>query len=222
VVKRDGTVETPAITIYVEPVADAPVIRRFTVDPPGQILLGECVSIQWKVAGDVDTVALTANDTVIWEPAPSSGSTQDCPVVAGTITYGIVAVGPGGTSNGSQTIRVVEPAEPATPVPTTPPEQPTATEEPPEIAPPVISAFAVTPAEIQAGESVGIRWAVSGGTSYSRILRNGVVIMDNAGLIGQAVDLLPEPGTYVYQLEAYNPIEESVRAEQTVTVTGAE
>jgi hypothetical protein len=100
--------------------------------------------------------------------------------------------------------------------------EPTATEEPPDIDPPVISAFAVTPAEIQAGESVGIRWAVSGGTTYSRILRDGVVIMDDAGLIGQAVDKLAEPGTYLYRLEAYNPVDESVSAEQTVTVTGAE
>jgi hypothetical protein len=236
VVKRDNSVDMRQITIYVEPVADAPIIERFTVDPPSLITLGECVTMQWKVKGNVDAVSITANDTVLWEPAPSSGSFQDCPVAEGTVVYGIVAVGPGGTSQGSQTIKVVEedipatpePTEPPdqptpTPGPTEPPDQPTPTPEPPiQIDPPVISAFVVTPAEIKAGESVGIRWAVSGGATYSRILRNGVVVIDDAGLIGQVVDVLDEAGSYVYRLEAYNPVDDSVYAEQTVTVTGAE
>jgi polar amino acid transport system substrate-binding protein len=228
VVKLDGTVENPSITVYVEPVAGAPVIERFAVLPPAQIALGECVGIQWNVAGDVDSVAITANDRVLLDSAPASGSTQDCPAAAGTVAYGIAAVGPGGTSNGSQMIQVVEEEEPATPAPTTPPEEPTATAETPEVSPPievdppVIDDFAVTPAEIEAGGSVGIAWAVSGGTDYTRILRDGVVIMDNAGLVGQAMDILDEPGTYVYQLEATNPGDESVTAEQTVTVTEAE
>jgi hypothetical protein len=218
VVKRDGAVDVRQITIYVEPVAEAPAIQRFTVDPPGLITLGECVTIQWKVAGDVDTVAISANEIILWEPAPSSGSTKDCPDALGTVVYGIVAVGPGGTSQGSQTINVVDAAT-ATPEPTAEPDQP------------VITAFAVLPEQIQAGESVGIRWAVSGGATSSRILRAagtdpGIaeweVVDDNAGLIGQAIDLLDKAGSYLYRLEASNAAGQSVYEDRIVTVTEAQ
>jgi ABC-type amino acid transport substrate-binding protein len=218
VVKLDASVDVRQISIYVEPVAEAPIISRFTVDPRGTVTLGQCVSIQWKVEGNVDTVSLTANGTVLWEPAPSSGSTQDCPAETGTVVYGIVAVGPGGTSQGSQTITVVDAAT-ATPEPTLEPDKP------------VISAFAIVPEQINAGESVGIRWSVSGGVSYSRILRAAgtdpatavwEVVIDNAGYIGQAVDRLDEAGSYLYRLEAYNAVGDSVYNDRLVTVTEAE
>jgi hypothetical protein len=218
VVKLDGTVETPSITIYVEPAADAPLIQRFTVDPPSQITLGQCVAIQWQVEGEVDTVALAANDLVLWEPAPSSGSTQDCPDAAGTVVYGLTAVGPGGTSQGSQTINVVDAAT-ATPEATAEPELP------------VITAFTVLPEQIQAGESVGLRWSVSGGATSSRILRaSGTdpdtavweVVDDNAGFVGQAIDVLDTAGSYIYRLEASNAAGDSVYEDRFVTVTEAQ
>lgn len=43
VVKTDGLVDAPQITIYVEPVAEAPAIARFTVNPGGTLVLGQCV-----------------------------------------------------------------------------------------------------------------------------------------------------------------------------------
>jgi hypothetical protein len=218
VVKLDGTVETPSITIYVEPVAEAPAIKRFTVDPSGLITLGECVTLQWKVEGDVDTVAISANEVILWEPAPSSGSTKDCPDALGAVVYGITAVGPGGTSQGSQTINVVDAAT-ATPEPTAEPDLP------------VITAFAVLPEQIQAGESVSLRWSVSGGATSSRILRGagtdpGIVewqVVDgDAGFVGQAIDLLDKAGSYIYRLEASNAAGDSVYEDRFVTVTEAQ
>jgi hypothetical protein len=218
VVKLDGSVETPSITIYVEPVAEAPAIKRFTVDPSGLITLGECVTLQWKVEGDVDTVAISANEVILWEPAPSSGSTKDCPDALGAVVYGITAVGPGGTSQGSQTINVVDAAT-ATPEPTAEPDLP------------VITAFAVLPEQIQAGESVSLRWSVSGGATSSRILRGagtdpGIVewqVVDgDAGFVGQAIDLLDKAGSYIYRLEASNAAGDSVYEDRFVTVTEAQ
>ncbi len=74
VVKLDGTVESASITIYVEETVDAPQITRFTVDPPVQIILGQCVTIRWEVQGEMDTVTITAHDVILWEPAPSRGN----------------------------------------------------------------------------------------------------------------------------------------------------
>lgn len=218
VVMLDGSTDVREITIYVDPVAEAPIIQRFSVDPAAQITLGQCVAIQWQVGGDVDTVKITANGAVLWQPAPVSGSTQHCPDVSGMVTYGIVASGPGGTSQGSQTINVVDAAT-ATPEPTTQPDLP------------IINSFTVTPAEIQAGESVTIRWNVSGGTSNSRLLRamgtdpntaNWQVLMDKADFIGVALDQLDEPGDYLYRLEAYNPVGDVVYRDQAAAVTAAQ
>jgi polar amino acid transport system substrate-binding protein len=208
VVKLDGTVETPSITIYVQPVAGSPQITRFTVDPPGQITLGQCVVIRWEVRGDVDRVTISANNTAIWDGAPLSGSLDNCPPGTGTLVYGIQAVGPGGTSRQQQTIGVVEPAT-ATPVPTAAPEAP------------VIHAFSVSPNQIEAGGCVGVSWSVGGGASYTRILRNGAVVLDNAGFTGQQMDCLDQPGGYTYRLEAFNPANQSVAQEQTASVSEA-
>jgi heat shock protein HslJ len=208
VVKQDGSVEIPSITINVEPVATAPQITRFTVDPAGQITLGQCVTIRWEVKGDVDKVNIGANGAALWEGAPLSGNLDNCPPGTGAVAYGIEAVGPAGTSRQQQTINVVDPAT-ATPEPTPAPEAP------------VIQAFSVDPNQIQAGECVDVSWSLGGGTSYARILRNGAVVLDNAGFTGQETDCLQEPGGYTYRLEAYNPANESVAEERAVSVLEA-
>jgi ABC-type amino acid transport substrate-binding protein/heat shock protein HslJ len=208
VVKLDGSVEVPSITIHVEAVATAPQITRFTVDPPGQITLGQCVTIRWEVKGDVDRVNIGANGAPLWEGAPQSGKLDNCPPGTGAVAYGIEAVGPGGTSRQQQTINVVDPAT-ATPEPTAAPEAP------------VIHAFSVDPNQIETGGCVEVSWSVGGGTSYARILRNGAVVLDNAGFTGQETDCLDQPGGYTYRLEAYNPAQESAAEERSVSVTEA-
>jgi hypothetical protein len=205
VVLRDNSVEVREIPIYVEPVADAPQITRFTVDPPGQITLGQCVTLRWQVDGELDMVLLRANDLVLWDRAPASATYQDCPVVSGRVAYGLEATGPGGTSRGQLTISVVDAAT-ATPEPTTAPELP------------VIYSFLVTPPEIEAGECVGISWSIGGGTTYSRILRDGAVLIDDAGYSGQQMDCLEVEGDYAYQLVAENAAGESVTQDQSVSV----
>ncbi|MGD8473763.1 MAG: META domain-containing protein, partial [Anaerolineae bacterium] len=208
VVLRDNSVEVRQITIYVEPAAGAPAITRFTVDPAGQITLGQCVTVRWKVEGELDNVVLAANDDVLWEPAPAVGNTSHCPERAGTVVYNLEAVGPGGTSRQSQTITVVDAAT-ATPVPTPEPEAP------------VIYSFGVSPNQIEVGECVGLSWSVGGGATYSRILRNQAVILDNAGYNGQQMDCLDQAGSYTYVLEAQNSAGQRVTQQQAVNVTEA-
>jgi ABC-type amino acid transport substrate-binding protein len=208
VVLRDNSVETRQITIYVEPVADAPAITRFTVDPPGQITLGQCVTVRWRVEGNLDSVTLSANNSVLWDPAPAVGNTSHCPDGTGTVTYSLEAVGPGGTSRQSQTVNVVDAAT-ATPVPTAAPEAP------------VIHSFSVSPNQVEAGECMGISWRVGGGATYSRILRNGVTLVDDAGYTGQQMDCLDTAGSYTYVLEAQNVAGQRVTQQQAVSVTEA-
>jgi polar amino acid transport system substrate-binding protein len=208
VVLRDSSVETRQITIFVTPVADAPVITRFTVDPAGQITLGQCVTLRWTVEGKLDSVAVTANNSALWDPAPAKGNTQHCPDRPGTLTYSVEAVGPGGTSRQTQTINVVENAT-ATPMPTAAPELP------------IIYSFSVSPNQIQAGECAGLSWSVGGGTATSRILRNQVVIVDDAGYSGQQMDCLDTAGSYTYVLEAQNAAGQRVTQQQSVNVTEA-
>jgi heat shock protein HslJ len=206
VVLRDNSVETRQITIYVEPVADAPAITRFTVDPPGQITLGQCVTVRWTVEGKLDAVSLSANNSVLWDPAPAKGNTSHCPDSTGTVTYGLEARGPGGTTRQNQTTNVVDAAT-ATPVPTSVPDAP------------VIHSFSVSPNQVEAGGCMGISWALGGGTTYSRILRNGAALIDDAGYTGQEMDCLDDPGTYTYRLEALNAAGERVTQEQVGIVT---
>jgi hypothetical protein len=253
VVLTDNAVETRQITVYVEPAPDAPQITRFTVDPPGQIELGQCVTVRWTVEGDVADAVLKANDIVLWLGAPAKGQYEDCPEATGRVTYNLTATGPGGTSQASETINVVDSlqptatTEPEQPTATTEPEQPTATTEPEQPTdtpepeqptattepeqptatveptagpePPVIYSFVVDPLEVETGQSVTISWSVGGGATYTRILRDGVVVIDDAGFSGNEVVVVQEAGTFVLTLEAYNDAGDMESAEQTVTAT---
>jgi ABC-type amino acid transport substrate-binding protein/heat shock protein HslJ len=205
VVKPDNSVEVRQISIYVEPAPDAPQITRFTVDPPNQIEMGQCVDIRWTVEGNASEVTVTSSDIVLWENAPLKGSLQDCPAGPATIAYGVKAVGPGGASQRQENINVVEPA--VKPQPTAAPDLP------------VIYSFTVTPNQIAIGECVAISWSVGGGTSVGRILRNGVMIIGHGDYVGQEMDCLDEPSDYLYRLEAYNLVGEMAFEERSVIVT---
>jgi heat shock protein HslJ len=208
VVKLDNSVEVPQITIYVEESPDTPSIRRFTVEPAGQITLGQSVTIRWEVEGEVDTVTITANDQVLWGGAPVKGNTQDQPDSIGQVTYGIEAVGPGGTSRSSETIQVVGQAT-ATPAPTPEPDLP------------VITAFSVSPSSIQVGDSVNIVWSTGGGTSWVTILRDEYTVLDNAPFEGSIMDQPDTVGTVTYEVLAYNPQDQTANQKQQVQVSDA-
>ena len=127
VIYSNGASETRSITIYVTPApVGAPVINLFTVTPP-QIQPGQCVNVQWDVAGSVTQIVLTRGGTTIWANAPVRSTMQDCPPGTGSVTYTLVATGPGGQSQGQQYVNVVAPptAVPPTAVPPTkvPPTQ---------------------------------------------------------------------------------------------------
>ncbi len=94
---------------------------------------------------------------------------------------------------------MVNPAT-ATPVPTAPPSQP------------IIDSFNVTPAQIETGQCVQITWNTSGATWLVRLLRNNVLVLDNAALAGSAQDCLQYAGSYTYQLVASTASGQSVIA----------
>ncbi|MBC8445719.1 MAG: transporter substrate-binding domain-containing protein [Chloroflexi bacterium] len=161
VVKRDDSVETRQIRIEVEPVVGPPVIARFTVQPEYQILVGQCVNIQWEVRGEVSQVKITSNQVALWDGAPLSGSLQNCPPGVGNVAYAIQASGPGGTSRAQKNVNVIEPT--ATPPPTdTPPPPPTDTPVPPPTDTPVPPPSAVGRWGADAGE----------GTSFTLMITN--------------------------------------------------
>ncbi len=208
VLKPNGTVEERQSTINVRPNVNAPTIAQFVASPT-QVTVGQCVTLQWDVQGSVSRVTISNQFRVIWDNAPSRGNTQDC--TGGqptTIEYKLVATGPGGTSQALGHVNVVNPAT-ATPVPTVPPSQP------------VIDSFSVTPSQIQTNQCVQINWSTSGGTWLVRLLRNNVLVLDNAALAGSAQDCLPFPGNYTYQLVASTSGGQSVSRDQSVLVSQA-
>ena len=140
VIYNNGTSETRSITIYVTPApVGAPVINLFTVTP-SQIQPGQCVNVQWDVAGSVTQIVLTRGGTTLWADAPVRGTMQDCPPGTGSVTYTLVATGPGGQSQGQQYVNIVAPptAVPPTAVPPTavPPTAVPPTAVPPTAVPP--------------------------------------------------------------------------------------
>ena len=219
IVHNDGSVEVQQITITVKPATGAPVIKEFSIAPPSQIEVGECVDITWDVEGDVDKVSLYANNATLWEGAPLRGDLEDCPPGTGTVTYRIEAVGPGGSTGQQQAIDVLQPDEPTpTPGPTTEPTvEPTAVP-----SDPVIDSFGVQPGEIAVGECVNVSWSTSGGTTWVSILRDDTELEDNAPLTGSLQDCPPDAGEPVYAILAYNVDDKRDKQEQTVTVTGGE
>ncbi|MCP4362998.1 MAG: transporter substrate-binding domain-containing protein [Chloroflexi bacterium] len=209
----DGRVEIKQITIYVIPVAGAPVIERFTVNPPYEIFTEQCVDISWAVSGEVDSITILRNDEVLWPNAPVNGSRQDCPPDAGEMLYKISAVGPGGTSQQTHRINVIQPtAQPPTntPVPATPVP-----------IPPQIDRFSVHPEEIVQGDCVSISWSVSGEASLIQIKRDGIVVLDNAGYNGTLQDCLNTVGTITYRIEASNQVGDFAFQEAAVNVQAA-
>jgi heat shock protein HslJ len=199
--------ETPTPTAT--PVPGAPVISRFTVEPPGQITLGQCVALAWEVQGQVESVTLSADNQMIMSPAPAVGNTSDCPNRARTVTYILEAKGPGGTARQAQTVNVAE-SPTGTPIP------PTATPQPP-----VIDAFSASPSQLPPGQCVTVAWRASGGVASSRILRNKTVIVADAGLSGQQQDCPDAVGVYTYAFEVQNGAGQQVTQQQAVNVTEA-
>jgi len=212
VVYNDGATEVRKIRIEVEPAAvDAPRIAQFSVNPEGQIYIGQCVNIRWDVQDQVNTVRITRGSSDLWNPAPVAGQIQDCPPGPGSYDYSLEATGPGGTSRAQRHVTAVQPPSQLptpTPVPATPVPDP-----------PVINAFAVSPKQIEAGQCVQVSWRTSGGTTLVQILRNGVIVLDNGPLESSGQDCLNATGAYTYRLVASNRTGQQITRDEVTTVS---
>ncbi len=214
--KRDGTVETRQITVYVQPTSGKPNIERFTVSPSA-IHAGKCVDIRWEVSGNVSSVVIGRNEVVLWKQAPLSGNLSDCPP-AGVATYYLEASGPGGTNRVQQNVNVTSPTAVPTGMPTA--VSPTAT---PDIGgPPTIDIFSVAPSQIATGQCLTISWHVTGDPDLVQILRNNVVVIGPAEDSGSGQDCANfAAGTVLYSITARNEAGSAAPKQQTVTVTGS-
>ncbi|MFN2167634.1 MAG: transporter substrate-binding domain-containing protein, partial [Anaerolineae bacterium] len=84
------------ITVQSSP-KNPPVITRFDSDPQGQVVQGNCLTLNWTVDGAVDRVALVRDTTPLWDYAPVSSSKTDCDLHdVRTYNYQLQAWGPGG------------------------------------------------------------------------------------------------------------------------------
>jgi len=229
VVKNDGTVEIRNATVFVTQVENAPTISRFTAEP-NQINQNDCVLLTWSVEGSVDTVNLYRDNVVIWPGSPHNGSVQDCPPnTSGQIIYSLEARGSGGTTWAQDNVNVV-PLPTPTPAPTSPPQAtatpipPTATPQPtPPPPPPQIEYFSVEPGFIEVNQCVQIAWGVVGTVDLIQILRDVMIIYDNAPFNGLEQDCaFSSPGTYVYSISASNNAGQSDSRTASVVVNASQ
>jgi hypothetical protein len=211
VVYPNNSVQISQITIYVNQ-SSAPQIAYYAVNPQ-QIGAGQCVNIQWDVQGAVNKVAITRGGTTIWDNAPIRGNMDDCPPGSGVVPYVLTATGPGGTSQQQRDVNVAPKPPTAQPPTATPVAPPT-----PVPAPPVINSFSVQPDRIQSGQCVQIQWATGGGTEWTRLTRNGAVVLDRGGTSGSLQDCLTEPIDFTYRLEAFNQVGMVTSQERSVAV----
>jgi polar amino acid transport system substrate-binding protein len=193
VVSPGGSIEVRSIRIDVQPVLNAPLIEAFSVTPSHQIVAGQCIEVRWRISGDVDNVRVARNETTLWNGAPLSGTSRDCPP-AGQYAYSIEATGPGGASRALENVSVLA----ATPGPGTP------TATPPVGQVPVIVSFGVLPSQILVGSCVTVSWSVGGSVDRVQLRRDGVLVLDFALLNGSVTDCLNAEGMYEYRIDATN------------------
>ncbi|MCL4803731.1 MAG: transporter substrate-binding domain-containing protein [Anaerolineae bacterium] len=193
VVLSNGATEIRSLRIDVQPSTEAPLFNSFTVTPGGQIVVGQCVDVRWSVSGEVTNIRVARNDVTLWNGAPLSGTSRDCPP-AGEAAYSVEASGPGGTSRALQNLTVIQ----ATPAGGTA----TATPSPGQL--PVINSFTVNPNQIFVGTCLTVAWSVSGNVSRVQLRRDNVLVLDFAVFSGNVTDCLNTEGTYVYRLDAAN------------------
>ncbi|CUS04480.2 protein of unknown function [Candidatus Promineifilum breve] len=193
VVDAGGAAVVRSIRIDVQPAPNAPLIEAFTVTPSNQIVAGQCVEVRWRLSGDVDNVRVSRNETTLWNGAPLSGTSRDCPA-AGNYAYAIEVTGPGGTSRALENVTVLA----ATPAPGTP----TTTPAPGQA--PVITSFGVNPSRIFVGSCVTVSWGVGGNVNRVQLRRDGVLVLDFALFTGSVTDCLNAEGMYEYRIDAAN------------------
>jgi len=103
---------TPIPTRTPKPTVAAPVIVTFTLDPPDEVALGDCVLLSWVVQGVIEQITLSADGSTLVADAPESGDYSDCPVEAGTRQYVLRAEGPDKNSYESRDLTVIDESVP--------------------------------------------------------------------------------------------------------------
>ncbi len=207
-VARNGQEEIRSLTVYVEPNPDLPQVDYFTLAPAGELTLGECVTLAWKINGEVDETAIFRDKEILWGEAPVEGTYQDCPQTTGAYEYAVGAQGPGGRNYAVGTLQVVEPAAGTKRTP-----QANVNQEP------QIDQFAVLPEELTVGECVELQWTVAGEGPSIRIERSGTTLMDGAPRSGTGTDCPSEPGILRYRIMASDKQGHANSAEVEVSVT---
>lgn len=204
----DGATEIRNIRVDVQPTLNAPIFESFSVTPSQQITVGQCVDVRWRISGDVTNIRVARNDTTLWNGAPLSGTSRDCPPV-GEAVYSIEATGAGGTSRALENVTVLQ----ATPAPGVPTATPAAGQLP------VINSLIVSPNRIFVGSCLTVAWNVSGNVSRVQLRRDGVLVLDFALFSGNVTDCLNNEGTYIYRLDAVNAQGGLVFQQASATVT---
>ncbi len=214
VVQNDNSVIVRQVTVSVVPNTTVPQITRFTVDPPNQIALGQCVTVQWIVEGQVNTVNIFRNNSVIWANAPVSSAMQDCPTSTGQQIYSIQATGSGGTSQAQWVLNVVDSSVPVpTSTPTPIPGTPTPSFEP------VIYYFNTTPDRIRVNQCVTLSWSVGGNATKVSLLRNSVTVQTNLSFNSSINDCSNSAiGTVIYMLMAQSDFNQTTTQQRPVDV----
>jgi len=190
-VVRNGHEDIRSITVYVEPNPDLPQFDYFTLAPAGELPLGECVTLAWKVTGEVDQAAVFRSKELLWSEAPVEGTYEDCPKMPGTYEYGVGAQGIGGRNYAVASLQVIEPPAAATGTP-----QADVTQGP------QIDQFSALPEELVAGGCVELRWNVAGEAQNIRVERSGVTLVEGAARSGNGLDCPSQPGSLRYQITA--------------------
>lgn len=205
-VPANGTTEIRSLRVNVTPAPGAPFFESFTVTPGNLITVGQCVDVRWRISGDVTNIRVSRNDTTLWNGAPLSGTSRDCPPV-GEAVYSIEATGPGGNSRALQNVTVMA----STPSAGTPTSTPSGQL-------PVINSLAVNPNRIFVGTCLTVSWSVSGNVNRVQLRRDGVLVLDFAVFSGNVTDCLNTEGTYVYRLDAANAQGDSTFQQVSATV----
>jgi polar amino acid transport system substrate-binding protein len=190
-VVRNGRADVRSITVYVEPNPDLPQFDYFTLAPAGELPVGECVTLAWKVTGEVDQAAVFRNKELLWSEAPVEGTYEDCPKAPGTYEYAVGAQGTGGRNYAVAALQVIEPDAAVGGTPQVGVMQG-----------PKIDQFSVLPEQLTVGGCAELRWTVAGEDPNIRIERSGVTLVEGAPRSGAGTDCLSQPGSLRYQITA--------------------
>jgi ABC-type amino acid transport substrate-binding protein/heat shock protein HslJ len=208
---RSGQEDVRSITVYVEPNPDLPQFEYFILAPTGELPLGGCVTLAWKVAGKVDQAAVFRGKELLWSGAPVEGTYEDCPEAPGSYEYAVGAQGPGGRNYAVAALQVIEPAAAATDNP-----QAGVTQGP------KVDQFSVLPEQLTVGGCAELRWTVAGEGASIRIERSGVTLVEGASRSGTGTDCPSQPGSLRYQITAADEEGRTDSVEVTVRVVAPE